>query len=166
MAKDTFIRINPQDMANLKSAMKKLEKLDKGGLSSEVGAWAMHTAKDASALAPKKTGKLSQSYFPERDGNTARVYNTKLYAPFIEFGTGSFVDTSELTKLGIPESYAMQFKGQGKTGSRRVEIDGEWRTITLPINIPAKPHLFPSASKNFDILFKNIQTRIKNIWRK
>ena len=25
MAKDTFIRINPQDMANLKSAMKKLE---------------------------------------------------------------------------------------------------------------------------------------------
>ena len=54
MAKDTYIRINPQDMANLTSSMKKLEKLDKGGLSSEVGAWAMHTAKDASALAPKK----------------------------------------------------------------------------------------------------------------
>ena len=150
MAKDTFIRINPQDMANLKSAMKKLEKLDKGGLSSEVGSWAMHTAKDASALAPKKTGKLSQSYFPERDGNTARVFNTKLYAPFVEFGTGSFVDTSELTKLGIPESYAMQFKGQG----------------IKKINLPARPHLFPSASKNFDTLFKNIQTRIKNIWKK
>ena len=150
MAKDTFIRINPQDMANLKSAMKKLEKLDKGGLSSEVGAWAMYTAKDASALAPKKTGKLSQSYFPERDGNTARVFNTKLYAPFVEFGTGSFVDTSELSKLGIPENYAMQFKGQG----------------IKKINLPARPHLFPSASKNFDILFKNIQTRIKNIWRK
>ena len=130
--------------------MKKLEKLDKGGLSSEVGAWAMFTAKDASALAPKKTGKLSQSYFPERDGNTARVFNTKLYAPFVEFGTGSFVDTSELTKLGIPENYAMQFKGQG----------------IKQINLPARPHLFPSASKNFDILFKNIQTRIKNIWRK
>lgn len=166
MAKNTFIRINPQDMARLKKSMSKLEELDKGGLSSEVGAWAMHTAKDASALAPKKTGKLSQSYFPERSGNTAMVYNTKLYAPFIEFGTGAFVDLSELTKLGIPTSYANQFKGQGKTGSRRVQIDGEWRTITLPINLPAKPHLFPSASKNFDILFKNIQKRILNIWKK
>tara|TARA_Y100001937_G_scaffold92583_1_gene125380 strand:+ start:835 stop:1287 length:453 start_codon:yes stop_codon:yes gene_type:complete len=150
MAKDTFIRINPQDMSRLKKSMAKLEKLDKGGLSSEVGAWAMHTAKDASALAPKKTSKLSQSYFPERDGNTARVFNTKLYAPFIEFGTGAFVDLSELSKLGIPTSYASQFRGQG----------------IKQVNIPAKPHLFPSASKNFDILFKNIQKRILNIWKK
>lgn len=160
-----LIKIDPTDMAKLKKSMAKLRLLDKGGLSSELGAWALKTARDASARAPKKTGKLSQSYFAERDKKTARVYNKKLYAPFVEFGTGNAVDLSELTALGIPKSYAMQFKGQGKTGTRRVQIDGEWRTITLPINLPARPHLFPSASANFKILFENIKKRITKDWK-
>ncbi len=145
-----IVRINPGDMARLKKAMNQLKKVDKGGLSSELGAWASHTARDASARAPKKTSKLSQSYFYERSGNTALVANKKLYAPFVEFGTGAFVDTSELSKLGIPESYAMQFKGQGKK----------------QINLPARPHLFPSASHHFNILFQNLQKRIIKAWGK
>jgi hypothetical protein len=160
-----LIKINPTDMAKLKKSMAKLRLLDKDGLSSELGTWALKTARDASARAPKKTGKLSQNYFAERDKKTARVYNKKLYAPFVEFGTGNAVDLSELKELGIPESYALQFKGQGKTGTRRVEINGEWRTITLPISLPARPHLFPSASANFKILFENIKKRITKDWK-
>jgi hypothetical protein len=160
-----LIKIDPTDMAKLKKSMAKLRLLDKAGLSSELGTWALKTARDASARAPKKTGKLSQNYFAERDKKTARVYNKKLYAPFVEFGTGNAVDLSELKELGIPESYALQFKGQGKTGTRRVEINGEWRTITLPISLPARPHLFPSASANFKILFENIKKRITKDWK-
>ena len=144
-----LIKINPTDMAKLKKSMAKLRSFDKGGLSSELGNWALKTARDASARAPKQTSKLSQSYFAERDKNTARVYNKKLYAPFVEFGTGDYVDLSELTALGIPKNYAMQFKGQG----------------IKKINLPARPHLFPSASANFKILFENIKKRILKDWK-
>jgi len=144
-----LIKIDPTDMAKLKKSMAKLRLFDKDGLSSELGAWALKTARDASARAPKKTGKLSQSYFAERDKKTARVYNKKLYAPFVEFGTGDNVDLSELKELGIPENYALQFKGQG----------------IKKVNLPARPHLFPSASANFKVLFDNIQKRITKDWK-
>ncbi len=144
------IRINPAQMASLRRVMRELEKTDKKGLSSELGAWALNTAKDASQMAPKKTGKLSQSYFAEKSKKSAKVFNKKLYAPYVEFGTGSFVDTKELSALGIPDSYALQFKGKG----------------IKAVNLPARPHLFPSANKNFKILFDNIQKRIKNAFKK
>jgi hypothetical protein len=62
------------------------------------------------------------------------------YAPYVEFGTGGSVDLTDMTELGIPESYAAQFKGKG----------------IRDVNLPARPFFFSSAR----IGFKNLLNRL------
>jgi len=49
--------------------------------------------------------------------------------------------------LGIPESYAMQFKGKG----------------VKKVNLPARPYFFNSIRRQLKILLKNIDTKLKKI---
>ena len=49
--------------------------------------------------------------------------------------------------LGIPESYAKQFKGKG----------------IRDINLPARPFLFPSARTEFLNLLKRITDKLKKL---
>ena len=110
------------------------------------------------------TQHLVGNILVEVDGNVA--YSESYWQAFHRIAKGKdFSDSGGFVADHDPSIDEDVFVS-GRYIDKLEKRDGEWRIITLPINIPAKPHLFPSASKNFDILFKNIQTRIKNIWRK
>jgi phage gpG-like protein len=96
---------------------------------------------------PVDTGGLKQSIKTFHSGKKAFVEAGKKYAPFVEFGTGSKVDLTDMKALGIPESYAKQFKGKG----------------IRDINLPARPFLFPSARTEFLNLLKRITDKLKKL---
>lgn len=68
---------------------------------------------DAKRLAPANLGKLRQSIGKESEMNgfVARIFAGERYAPYVEFGTGTYVQVpAEL------QAIAIQYKGKG-TGS-------------------------------------------------
>jgi HK97 gp10 family phage protein len=104
------------DQAQLKQLVGKMEELKKystQGLSDEIGAIAMNAARRAKRVAPASAGPtLKRQIGSQAMGMNAVVYAKTHYAPYVEFGTGMFVDLSETQALGIPDSYAWQFKGK------------------------------------------------------
>ena len=83
----------------------------------------------------------------QRQGDQAVVEAGMNYAPYVEFGTGRTVDLSELDELGIPQSYAAQFKGKG----------------IKEVNLPARPYLYNSARQALHEMLSNMNRKIKNI---
>ena len=79
------------------------------------------------------------------NGQVYCVTVKKNYAPYVEFGTGSKVDLTDMLALGIPSSYAAQFKGKG----------------IKKINLPARPFLFNSARKGLQMLLLRLTKRIQ-----
>mgnify|MGYP000559984435 CR=1 FL=1 len=55
----------------------------------------------------------------------------------MEFGTGGMYDSSDMQQLGIPESYASQFRGDGKKN----------------VNLPARPFFFSAVRVEYKKLF-------------
>ena len=55
----------------------------------------------------------------------------------------------DMLELGIPSSYAMQFKGKG----------------IREVNLPARPFFFSSARVGFKNLYKRVDNRLRNIIR-
>lgn len=104
------------DQAQLKQLVGKMEELkrySKQGLSDEIGAIAMNAARRAKRVAPASAGPtLKRQIGSQAMGMNAVVYANTHYAPYVEFGTGMFVDLSETKALGIPDTYAWQFKGK------------------------------------------------------
>jgi HK97 gp10 family phage protein len=95
------------------------------------------------------TGNLRQSISYEANGKTISVYANAKYAPYVEFGTGGMYDSSDMQQLGIPESYASQFRGDGKKN----------------VNLPPRPFFFSAVrveyKKLFDRISKKIEKRLK-----
>ena len=87
------------------------------------------------------TGTLRNTIKAERKGKTVEVIAGAHYAPYVEFGTGGSVDLNDMLQLGIPASYAAQFKGKG----------------IRDVNLPARPFFFSSGR----IGFKNLLNRLK-----
>ena len=65
----------------------------------------------------------------------------------MEFGTGRLVDLEDLTDLGLPASYAMQFKGKG----------------IKEVNLPARPFFFSSVRIELKKLLDRLDKTIKKI---
>ena len=140
------VKINQSDLKLLKKKLDNLRAFDKKTLSNEIGKTALEISRLAKQNAPVDTGTLRQSIRAEKKGKTAEVVAGAKYAPYVEFGTGSQVDLSDMLELGIPESYAAQFKGKG----------------VKKINLPARPFFFSSARIGFNDLLNRLKGQINN----
>ena len=122
---------------------KKLDKMrafESKTVSNELGKTGLEIVRLAKRSAPVDKGALKQSISTQRSGKSVNVVAAANYAPYVEFGTGGRVDLTDMTELGIPESYAAQFKGKG----------------IKDVNLPARPFFFSSAR----IGFKNLLNRL------
>jgi HK97 gp10 family phage protein len=105
------IKIDKSDLAQLKKKLDNLRAFDKNTLSKELGTAGLDIARIAKRTAPNNYGTLRQSIKSEKKGKTVEIIAGAKYAPYVEFGTGSFVNFDDMIQLGIPVSYAAQFKG-------------------------------------------------------
>ena len=136
-----FIKINQSDMSQLKKKLDNLRAFDKKTLSNELGRSAMDIVRMAKQNAPVDKGTLKQSIRSERKGKTVEVIAGAHYAPYVEFGTGGMVKLDDMVQLGIPPSYAAQFKGKG----------------IKEVNLPARPFFYNAAR----IGLRNLLGRLK-----
>tara|TARA_R110000851_G_scaffold32299_2_gene86823 strand:- start:4015 stop:4452 length:438 start_codon:yes stop_codon:yes gene_type:complete len=136
------VKINQSDLAKLKSKLNNLRAFDKKTLSNQLGKTAFDIARKAKQSAPVDNGTLKQSIRTELKGKTVEVIAGAHYAPYIEFGTGGQVKLDDMLELGIPASYAEQFKGKGLKN----------------VNLPARPFFFSSAREGL----KNLLVRLNN----
>tara|TARA_R110000787_G_scaffold266636_1_gene372845 strand:- start:596 stop:1027 length:432 start_codon:yes stop_codon:yes gene_type:complete len=105
------IKIDKSDLAQLKKKLDNLRAFDKNTLSNELGRAGLDIARIAKRAAPVDKGTLRQSIKSEKKGKTVEIIAGAKYAPYVEFGTGGFVNFDDMLELGIPSSYAAQFKG-------------------------------------------------------
>ena len=105
------IKINQSDLAQLKKKLDNLRTFDKTTLSNEIGKTGADISRIATKAAPSDYGTLMQSIRYQKQGKTVEVIAGAKYAPQVEFGTGAFVTFDDMLELGIPKSYAEQFKG-------------------------------------------------------
>lgn len=143
------IKIDQGDLKLLKKKLDNLRAFDKQTLSNEIGRTALEISRLAKQNVPVDTGTLKQSIRAEKRGKTAEVVAGAIYAPYVEFGTGGKVDLIDMEALGIPSSYAAQFKGQGIKN----------------INLPARPFFFSSARIGFNNLLNRLKGEINNAIR-
>ena len=144
------IKINQSDLNNLNKKIAFFKGFDKNVLSTELARTALDITREAKknvARNANDTGALKQSITPEISGKTVSVVANKKYAPYIEFGTGATVNIDDMLQLGIPSSYAMQFKCKG----------------IRQVNLPSRPFLFSSARKELKNLMNRLTKRINKI---
>jgi HK97 gp10 family phage protein len=136
-----FIKINQSDLSQLKKKLDNLRAFDKKTLSNELGRASMDIVRMAKQNVVVDKGPLKQSIKSERKGKTVEVIAGAHYAPYVEFGTGGMVNLDDMVQLGIPPSYAAQFKGKG----------------IKEVNLPARPFFFNAAR----IGLRNLLVRLK-----
>jgi len=127
------IRINQNQLLMLRKKLEDIKRLSADELSKELGTTALLIVKTAKDFAPVDNGDLKKSIGSERQNKqNVRVFAKAVYAPYIEFGTGRGVTMREIDQLGIPHSYAAEFKGKGKGRGF----------------VYARPYFFPPFVKN------------------
>ena len=141
------IKINQSDLTKLNKKLAQLQKFSKQELSNEIGRSAMEIVGRAKQSAAKDTGALRQSINSEASGKGVAVFANADYAPYIEFGTGSQVSLADMKELGIPDTYAAQFKGKG----------------IRDVNLPARPFFFSSARVGFNNMLKRVDKKLKKL---
>ena len=139
------IKINQSDLNKLKNKLDKMRAFESKTLSNELGKTGLEIVRLAKRSAPVDNGALKQSISAQRSGKSINVVAAAHYATYVEFGTGGRVDLTDMTQLGIPPSYAAQFKGKG----------------IRDINLPARPFFFSSARIGFKNLLNRLNGEIK-----
>lgn len=115
-------------------------------VADEVRDWAERTEAKAKQDVPRDTNALANSIRAVANPNklswAVKVggINGVNYAPYIEFGTGSFVDQNFLQEYGLVQ-YASQFKGKG----------------VKQVNLPMRSFLYRNARIEFEKTFQNIK---------
>jgi HK97 gp10 family phage protein len=139
-------KINPNDLAILDKKLKQLKRFSRQELSSEVGKTAADILRRSIKRVPVDKGKLKQSAYTAKKGNTAEVGYNKKYAPYQEFGTGRYIDTKDAKALGFSDSeIKMLFKGEGKR----------------QVNIQPQPYFFPSVREGLKGLMDRLDEKLK-----
>ena len=139
-------KINPNDLAILDKKLKQLKRFSRQELSNEVGKTASDIVKRSTQKVPVDKGKLKQSVYMAKKGNTAEVGYNKKYAPYQEFGTGRYIDTKDAKALGFSDSEIKQlFKGEGKR----------------QVNIQPQPYFFPSVREGLKGLMGRLDDKLK-----
>ena len=140
------VKISAADLKRLNKKLDNLKKFDKQTLSNELGRTGLDIASKAKKAAPVDKGTLKQSIKSERKGKSVEVISGANYSPYIEFGTGGMVKLDDMLELGIPASYAEQFKGKG----------------IKEVNLPARPYFFSSAREGLNDLFMRLKKQLRN----
>lgn len=109
-------------------------------VEDEIFAAVNKIANDARTNVPVDTGFLQGAIIAQSQGLVGRVDVNMHYAPYIEFGTGGFVDVPE--GLG---SYAMQFKGKG----------------IREVNMPPQPFLYPAFFSESEAMMERLRKEIE-----
>ena len=139
------IKINQNDLLKLKNKLDKMRAFESKTLSNELGKTGSEIVRLAKRSAPVDKGSLKQSISAQRSGKSINVVAAANYAPYVEFGTGGSVNLTDMIELGIPPSYAAQFKGKG----------------IREVNLPARPFFFSSARIGFKNLLNRLNGEIK-----
>ena len=139
------LKIDQSDLSKLKNKLDKMRAFESKTLSNELGKTGSEIVRLAKRSAPVDKGSLKQSISAQRSGKSINVVAAAHYAPYVEFGTGGRVDLTDITQLGIPPSYAAQFKGKG----------------IRDVNLPARPFFFSSARIGFKNLLNRLNGEIK-----
>ncbi len=134
------IKINQSDLSKLNKKLDKLRAFESQKVSNELGKTGLEIVRLAKRAAPVDKGTLRQSISAQKSGKTINIVANANYSPYVEFGTGGRVDLDDMLRLGIPPSYAAQFKGKG----------------IRDVNLPPRPFFFSSAR----VGFKNLLNRL------
>jgi hypothetical protein len=120
-------------------------------VASEIQDWAKRTVADAQRDVPFKTGDL-KSTIRDVVGADRLTWIVKVggingvnYAPYVVFGTGTFVSDSFLQEYGLVK-YASDFKGKG----------------IREVNLPMRDFLYRNARTEFEKTFQNIKKILEN----
>jgi len=134
------IKINESDLSKLNIKLDKLRAFESQKVSNELGKTSLEIVRLAKRAAPVDKGTLRQSISAQKSGKSINVVASAKYSPYVEFGTGGRVDLDDMLRLGIPATYAAQFKGKG----------------IRDVNLPPRPFFFSSAR----VGFKNLLNRL------
>jgi HK97 gp10 family phage protein len=140
-------KIDQNGLNELLAKIEALKKYSRQEVSNELGAIAQYSAKRAQRKAPKDKGPLGQGIKGGIIGKQAVVMSTAKYSPYVEFGTGRMVDLDDMQQLGIPDSYAAQFKGKG----------------IREVNLPARPFFFNSIRIELQKGLVKIQNKLDKL---
>ena len=140
-----YIKINQSDLSKLKKKLDNLRAFETKKLSNELGKTALEVVRFAKQNVVTDKGPLKQSIKAERKNKSVDIVAGANYAPYVEFGTGGSVDLNDMLQLGIPASYAAQFKGKG----------------IRDVNLPARPFFFSSGRIGFKNLLNRLNGEIK-----
>ena len=139
-------KIDKASLALLDKKLTKLKYLSKQDFSNELGKTAFDIVGAAKRSAPADTGNLRNEIGLQKVGaNYIEVFSKAPYSPYVEFGTGRRVNLDDMLELGIPPSYAAQFKGKG----------------VKEVNLPARPYFYSSARKGLKNLLLRLDRTIK-----
>lgn len=137
------------DKVSLNRVNKKVQKyktLADKGVDREVKKTASLAVRRAARRVVVDDGALRRSIGVEATGQgSIAIYAEAKYAPYVEFGTGRRVSLVELDKIGIPHSYAAQFKGQG----------------IREVNLGSRPFFFNSIREEFVEMVRRIKNKVK-----
>lgn len=139
------LKIDQSDLNKLKNKLDKMRAFESKTLSNELGKTGMEIVRLAKREVRYVNGDLRNSISAQRSGKSINVVAAAHYAPYVEFGTGGRVNLTDMTELGIPPSYAAQFKGKG----------------IRDVNLPARPFFFSSARIGFKNLLNRLNGEIK-----
>ena len=141
------VKINAQDLAMLNKKLKKLKKFSEQKFSNEIGYTAADIISKATSKVPVDTGNLKQSLsYGSLGKDNAYVEANAKYAPYVEFGTGGSISTSDAQELGISSSMIKSmFSGQGKR----------------EVNMKPQPYFFNSVREGFNALLMRLNKEIK-----
>ena len=140
-----YIKINQSDLSKLKKKLDNLRAFETKKLSIELGKTALEVVRFAKQNVVTDKGPLKQSIKAERKNKSVDIVAGANYAPYVEFGTGRLVSLDDMKELGIPDSYAAQFKGKG----------------IKEVNLPARPFFFNSARIGFRNLLMRLNGEIQ-----
>ena len=140
-------KIDQNGLNELLAKIEALKKYSVNGVSNELGTIALQSARRAKRAAPKDNGDLRKGIRGEKQGKQAAVMSAAAYSPYVEFGTGRMVNLDDMQQLGIPDSYAAQFKGKG----------------IREVNLPARPFFFNSVRIELQKGLVRIKDRLDKI---
>ena len=138
-------KIDKNDLAKLARKMEALKKISRQEMSNELGKAAFDIVRLAKRSAPVDKGNLRSLIGLElTNTNQIEIFSNATYSAYVEFGTGARVSLTDMRELGIPDSYAAQFKGKG----------------IRDVNLPARPYFFSSARTGLQTLLKRLDNTI------
>ena len=141
-------KISQPHLKALNKKISKLKGLSEQELSNAITDIAYDAARTAKKSVVVKKSSLKNSISASKvDKNTVVFKASVKYAPYVEYGTGRLVNLSEMEELGIPASYAAQFKGKG----------------IREVNLPARPFFFSSLRIALAKGMIDINNRIKKL---